>query len=82
MDEGLSLDERYGKLKELVRTNFSTVTQDLVDKALVYADRALAGYRRYDGKPLLDHSVRVAEIVGTPPCSRIQGTSARVHLTS
>ena len=63
MDEGLSLDERYGKLKELVRTNFSTVTQDLVDKALVYADRALAGYRRYDGKPLLDHSVRVAEIV-------------------
>ena len=40
MDEGLSLDERYGKLKELVRTNFSTVTQDWVDKALVYADQA------------------------------------------
>lgn len=57
------LYERYSRLRETVRANFSPATQQLVDEALVYADGALADERRYDGSPLLDHAVRTAEIV-------------------
>ncbi len=54
---------RYEKLRSLVRGNFSQETQRLVDEALAYADEKLAGLTRYDGSPLLDHGVAVAEIV-------------------
>ncbi len=54
---------RYEKLRSLVRSNFSQETQRLVDEALEYADEKLAGLTRYDGSPLLDHGVAVAEIV-------------------
>ena len=54
---------RYEKLRTLVRTNFSEQTQRLVDEALEYAAAKLDGLSRYDGSPLLDHGVAVAEIV-------------------
>lgn len=54
---------RYEKLRSLVRSNFSQETQRLVDEALDFADTRLAGLTRYDGSPLLDHAVAVAEIV-------------------
>ena len=54
---------RYEKLRTLVRANFSEQTQRLVDEALEYAGRKLAGLVRYDGSPLLDHAVAVASIV-------------------
>ncbi len=54
---------RYDKLRSLVRSSFSQETQRLVDEALEYADGKLAGLTRYDGSPLLDHAVAVAEIV-------------------
>ena len=54
---------RYEKLRSLVRSSFSQETQRRVDEALEYADGKLAGLTRYDGSPLLDHAVAVAEIV-------------------
>ena len=54
---------RYGKLRTLVRANFSEQTQALVDEALVYADGKLASLTRYDGSPLLTHAAAVAGIV-------------------
>ncbi|MDE5962613.1 MAG: HD domain-containing protein, partial [Alistipes sp.] len=54
---------RYEKLRSLVRSNFSQETQRLVDEALEFADAKLAGQIRYDGSPMLDHAVAVAEIV-------------------
>ena len=54
---------RYENLRTLVRNSFSEVTQRLVDEALAYAAEKLDGQTRYDGSPLLDHSVNVAEIV-------------------
>lgn len=54
---------RYEKLRSLVRSNFSQETQRLVDEALDFAATRLAGLARYDGSPLLDHAVAVAEIV-------------------
>ena len=54
---------RYEKLRTLVRNSFSEETRRLVDEALEYAGERLAGLTRYDGSPLLDHAVAVAEIV-------------------
>lgn len=54
---------RYEKLRSLVRSNFSQETQRLVNEALDFAATRLAGLTRYDGSPLLDHAVAVAEIV-------------------
>lgn len=54
---------RYENLRALVRATFSVQTQELVDRALVYADEKLAGLTRYDGTPMLDHAAAVAGIV-------------------
>ena len=54
---------RYDSLRELVRSNFSSVTQLLVKEALDYAAEKLDGRLRYDGTPLLDHGAAVARIV-------------------
>ena len=54
---------RYGSLRNYVATTFSPTTQQLVDKALQWAEERMRGYNRYDGTPLLDHDVAVAEIV-------------------
>ena len=55
--------QKYDALRRFVRDTFSPVTQALVDKALVFADERMAGYRRYDGTPMMDHAVAVAMIV-------------------
>ncbi len=55
--------KRYGALRTFVRDTFSSTTQELVDKALVFASEQMQGYMRYDGVPMLDHDVAVAEIV-------------------
>ena len=55
--------KRYGALRNFVRDTFSTTTQELVDKALQFAAEQMLGYMRYDGVPMLDHDVAVAEIV-------------------
>ena len=54
---------RYESFRTLVRENFSTTTQELTDKALQFAGEWLEGRGRYDGSPLIGHSVQVAEIV-------------------
>ncbi len=54
---------RYEKLRSLVRSNFSAETQRLVDEALAFAHAKLTEQIRYDGHPMLDHAVSVAEIV-------------------
>lgn len=53
---------RYEKLRTTVRESFSEQTRVLVDEALAYAEERLASLTRYDGTPLLDHSVAVALI--------------------
>ncbi len=47
----------------MVRNTFSETTAQLVDEALTYATEELAAERRYDGRPMLDHSVALAQIV-------------------
>ena len=54
---------RYEKFRAYVRETFSATTGDLVDEALAYADACMAGEVRYNGTPLLDHDVAVAQIV-------------------
>src|SRR5574344_2155790 len=54
--------ERYDSLRDLVRESFSEQSQVLVDKALEYAEERLSGLIRYDGTPMLDHGVSVAQI--------------------
>lgn len=54
---------RYNNLRDLVAANFSVTTRQLVDEALGYAREQMGERERYDGSPLLDHSVAVAEIV-------------------
>ena len=55
--------KRYGSLRDFVRENFSETTQQQVDRALSFAAEQMEGYLRYDGVPMLDHDVAVAEIV-------------------
>ncbi len=54
---------RYEALRTLIRENFSETTQRLSDQALDFAARHLEGRSRYDGTPLMEHSVGVARIV-------------------
>ena len=61
----MELFERYSKLREAVKNQFSTTTQELVDKTLVFAAERMEGLTRYDGTPMLDHDVEVAHIVAT-----------------
>ena len=55
--------KRYGSLRNYVAATFSPTTQECVDKALVFAEQRMREYTRYDGTPLFDHDVAVAEIV-------------------
>ena len=55
--------KRYGSLRGFVRDNYSEATQEQVDKAIAFAAEKMSGYLRYDGVPMLDHDVAVAEIV-------------------
>ena len=55
--------KKYSSLRNAVAATFSIATQECVDKALVFAEERMRGYNRYDGTPLFDHDVAVAEIV-------------------
>ena len=55
--------ERYERLRNIVASSYSTTTQECVDKALVFAYERMSEYKRYDGAPMFDHDVAVAEIV-------------------
>ena len=57
--------ERYSTLRSKIAEMFSTTTQELVDKALIFADSHLCEQSRYNGAPMLDHAVNVAYIVAT-----------------
>ena len=61
----MELFERYSKLREAVAKQFSTVTQEMVDRALLFSSERMEGRVRYDGTPMLDHAVEVAYIVAT-----------------
>ena len=54
--------ERYQTFMDYIRDNFSTTTQQAVDRAIAFASEHLADNVRYDGTPLLDHSIAVAMI--------------------
>ncbi|MBQ1939700.1 MAG: bifunctional (p)ppGpp synthetase/guanosine-3',5'-bis(diphosphate) 3'-pyrophosphohydrolase [Alistipes sp.] len=54
---------RYDKFRTMVRETFSEASAQQVDEALVYAAEHLSGQMRYDGRPMLDHAVSVADIV-------------------
>ena len=55
--------QKYGSLRRHIAESYSTKTQEDVDNALLYARDKMQGYTRYNGTPLLDHDVAVAEIV-------------------
>ena len=59
---------------------FSQVTQQMVDKAIIYADSHLSELKRYDSTPVLDHAVGVAYIVATEVgLGRNSTVSAIIH---
>ena len=55
--------QKYGSLRRFIADSYSPITQQAVDSALLYAEEKMCGYTRYDGTPMLDHDVAVAEIV-------------------
>ncbi len=57
--------DRYSTFRKTIAQMFSPTTQQMVDRALEFAQSYLEGMTRYDGKPLLDHAVGVANIVAT-----------------
>ena len=72
--------DRYSKLRDKVAQMFSQVTQQMVDKAIVYADSNLSELKRYDSTPMLDHAVGVAYIVATEVgLGRNSTVSAIIH---
>ncbi len=68
--------ERYDNLRGVILENFSKESQALVDKALDFAAERLSGLSRYDGNPMLHHSVNVAHIVITEVGLGINSTIA------
>ena len=50
-------------LLDTIRENFSETTLELAQQALDYAHGKLDGLTRYDGSPLIEHSIGVAQIV-------------------
>ena len=50
-------------LLDTIRENFSATTLSLAEEALAFAHERLDGRTRYDGSPLVEHSVAVAQIV-------------------
>ena len=55
--------QKYSSLRRYMAENYSETTQQSVDKALVYAAEHMSEYIRYNGTPMLDHDVAVADIV-------------------
>ncbi len=55
--------KRYSHFTELCASLFSEHSRTLIDQALGMAVEALKGMTRYDGRPLVEHSVSTAAIV-------------------
>ena len=55
--------ERYSDFRKHIAANFSTTTQEMVDKAIAMAAERMGDAERYDSTPMLDHCVGVARIV-------------------
>ncbi len=55
--------ERYGDFLSTCAGMFSPHSVELITKALAIAEEALEGRVRYDGSPLVEHSIRTAQIV-------------------
>lgn len=55
--------ERYNDFREVIASQFSTETQQMVDHALAFTAERMQSYERYDGTPMMDHDVAVARIV-------------------
>lgn len=55
--------ERYNHFLEQVAASFEEDRAAVIREALCFAAEKLAGRTRYNGAPLLDHSVGVAEII-------------------
>ena len=54
---------RYNDFREYVASNYSATTQEMVDRAILFAAERMEGITRYDGSPMLDHDIAVARIV-------------------
>ena len=54
---------RYNNFREYVASNYSVTTQEMVDRAILFAAERMDGVTRYDGSPMLDHDMGVARIV-------------------
>ena len=61
--EVTGIRERYRPLFELAEANFSARSVEMIGRALELAEEKLSGLTRYDGTPLLGHSVATAQIV-------------------
>ena len=54
---------RYNDFRNLIAAQYSVTTQDMVDRAILFAWERLINIRRYDNSPMLDHAIGVARIV-------------------
>ncbi|MBR5595067.1 MAG: bifunctional (p)ppGpp synthetase/guanosine-3',5'-bis(diphosphate) 3'-pyrophosphohydrolase [Alistipes sp.] len=54
---------RYIDFRNLIASQYSVTTQEMVDKAILFAWERLDGVKRYDNSPMLDHDIGVARIV-------------------
>ena len=72
--------ERYATFRAKIAQMFSPITQQMVDRALEFAESHLSGQLRYDNSPMLDHAVNVANIVATEVgLGRNSTVSAIIH---
>lgn len=62
MDDTASI-ERYSSFFSLVNSTFDSEREEMIIDAFHLASTVLQGMVRYDGTPLMDHSVRTAGIV-------------------
>ena len=54
---------RYNEFRKHIASNYSATTQEMVDRAILFAEERMVGMTRYDGSPMLDHDIGVARIV-------------------
>lgn len=57
------MKNRYPRFFKAVESSFSPISIDMVVRALVIAGERLADSKRYDGTPMLQHSINMAVIV-------------------
>ena len=57
------LKDKYAGFYQLIESSFSAQSIEMIGSALAIADAKLAGIVRYDGSPLVTHSIGVARIV-------------------